>query len=141
MYLSQPKNPIRDVLKAMTGRAAPSFVRGYTCDGLSDAQWDILQSWSVNNCRPFYLTGMGLLDAAQQQVDEAVSNGNIPPPPEKPPASRMKFLLVQLEALISRRTYLLEELHKATTELAHMPMRGTGKLCIPKTATRKEPGP
>lgn len=77
-YLDRPAHPIRDVLKAMTGKAPPKFVKGYSIYSLTDEEWDKLQSWAVNACRPSWLTGIGLLEAAEHQVQEAVSNGNIP---------------------------------------------------------------
>lgn len=78
-YLACPKDPIRLVLKAMTGAVPPTFVRGYNFKGLTDDQTSKLQDWCVNHVRPDWLTGIGLMDAAEEQVREAVDNGNIPP--------------------------------------------------------------
>jgi len=78
-YLSNPKNPIRKVLRAMTGKRPPSYVKGYNFSNLTDKQTDELQDWAVNNVRPFWLTGIGLIEAAEKQVKEAVDNANIPP--------------------------------------------------------------
>lgn len=72
-------DPLRDVLKAMTGHEPPDFVRGYDTQGLSDAQQQALQDWASMHVRPSWLTGIGLLDAAETQVQEAVWNANIPP--------------------------------------------------------------
>ncbi len=77
-YLARPAHPIRDVLVAMTGKTPPVFVKGYSVYNLTDEQWEELQDWAVNTCRPSWLTGIGLLEAAEHQVQEAVSNGNIP---------------------------------------------------------------
>jgi hypothetical protein len=74
-----PKDPIREVLRAMTGVTPPAFVKGYDCKGLTDAQVQELQDWCATHVRPSWLTGIGLMDAAENQVAEAVSNGNIPP--------------------------------------------------------------
>jgi len=74
-----PTDPIRDVLHAMTGENPPTFVKGYGFKGLSDAQMQELQDWCAIHVRPVWLTGIGLMDAAESQVEEAVSNGNIPP--------------------------------------------------------------
>jgi hypothetical protein len=79
LYLDIPKNPIRKVLKAMTGKRPPKFVKGYNFNNLTDMQRDELQGWAVNNVRSFWLTGIGLIEAAEKQVKEAVDNGNIPP--------------------------------------------------------------
>ena len=78
-YLANPKNPIRDVLRAMTGKKPPDYVKGYDFSNLTSAQRDRLQDWAVNNVRPTWLTGIGLIEAAEKQVKEAVDNANIPP--------------------------------------------------------------
>lgn len=75
---ARPKNPIRAVLKAMTGVRPPSFVKGYSFRDLDDKQAEELQNWCAANVRPKWLTGIGLMEAAESQVDEAVVNGNIP---------------------------------------------------------------
>lgn len=77
-YLAKPQNPIRDVLEQMTGVAPPDFVRGYDFSGLTDEQTQQLQNWCSDNVRPRWLTGIGLMEAAESQVAEAVNNGNIP---------------------------------------------------------------
>jgi hypothetical protein len=63
----------------MTGKRPPKFVKNYNFDNLTDMQRDELQDWAVNNVRPFWITGIGLIEAAEKQVKEAVDNGNIPP--------------------------------------------------------------
>jgi len=77
-YLAEPKHPLRDVLEAMTGEQPPAFVKGYSTKGLSDKQLMMLQDWCSTNVKPNWLTGIGLLEAAEQQVQEAVANTNIP---------------------------------------------------------------
>ena len=77
--LAIPKDPIRQVLRAMTGVQPPAFVSGYDFDNLSDTQLQTLQDWAIMSVKPRWLTGIGLLDAAESQVQEAVDNGNIPP--------------------------------------------------------------
>ena len=79
--LSQPEHPIREVLEAMTGQKPPAFVKGYDFKGLTDAQLQELQDWCCIHVKPSWLTGIGLMDAAESQVEEAVSNANIPPEP------------------------------------------------------------
>ena len=68
-----PEHPIREVLQAMTG---------YSFKDLSEEQIMELQDWCASHVRPSWLTGIGLMGAAESQVMEAVSNGNIPE--EKP---------------------------------------------------------
>lgn len=82
-YLAMPKNPIRKVLRAMTGKKPPEFVKGYNYDNLTDMQHQELQDWASTNVRPNWLTGIGLVEAAERQVKEAVDNGNIPPETEQ----------------------------------------------------------
>lgn len=83
-YLASPREPLRDVLRAATGKAPPRFVRGYSTRGLTDEQNDRLQDWAATHARPGWLTGIGLIEAAEAQVAEAVANGNIPPEGEGP---------------------------------------------------------
>jgi hypothetical protein len=78
-YLAMPKNPIRKVLRAMTGKKPPKFVKGYDYSNLTDMQHQELQDWAATNARPTWLTGIGLIEAAEKQVQEAVDNANIPP--------------------------------------------------------------
>lgn len=77
-----PTDPIREVLQVMTGQEPPPFVRGYSFKGLSDEQTQVLQDWCATHVRPSWCTGIGLMDAAENQVAEAVSNANIPPEKE-----------------------------------------------------------
>jgi hypothetical protein len=80
-YQAEPQDPLREVLLAMTGQEPPAFVKGYSTVNLTDAQRDELQDWCSVMAKPFWLTGIGLIDAAEAQIQEAVNNGNIPPPP------------------------------------------------------------
>ena len=66
-FLAAPKHPIREVLRAMTGCAPPRFVRGYSLDRLSDDETGKLQDWAVAHRKPRWLTGIGLLEAAEQR--------------------------------------------------------------------------
>lgn len=82
-YLHEPKNPVRDVLEAMTSAKPPDFVNGYDFSDLSDEELSELQDWCVASVKPWYLTGIGLLEAAEKQVLTAIENGNIPDKPKK----------------------------------------------------------
>lgn len=81
-YLSTPKHPICEILKAMTGKNPPRFLKGYSVYGTTDDEWEKLHTWAVNNCKPCWVTGIAILESAEDQVLEAISNGNIPPEPE-----------------------------------------------------------
>jgi hypothetical protein len=83
-YYPRPKNPLREVLQAMTGSRPPKCARGYSSTELSDEEQEELHKWAVNHVKPAWLTGIGLIDAADAQIAEAVSNGNIPPPEKQP---------------------------------------------------------
>lgn len=67
-------DPLRAVLKAMTGVEPPACVRGYNFDNLTDDQLVSVQDWCVDNVRPSWCTGIGLMDVAERQVKEACGN-------------------------------------------------------------------
>lgn len=73
-------DPIRGALRAITGRTPPKWLKGYSTNFGTDAQRIALQDWVNEKPRPFWSTGIGILDAADTLVDEAVANANIPPP-------------------------------------------------------------
>lgn len=81
---AQPKHPFRDILQAVTGVKPPKFVRGYSTRGYTDAEKDELQSWASDNVKPSWATGIGLIEAAENMVEEAEINGNIPHDPDAP---------------------------------------------------------
>lgn len=81
-YLAEPKDPIREVLQQMLGAEPPDFVRGYSLTQLSDQDYEALQDWVGDHYPIGWETNIGLLDAAEIRVQEAVMNGNIPPPPD-----------------------------------------------------------
>jgi hypothetical protein len=75
-----PVHPLRDVLFAMTRTTPPVFTaHAYSCQDLTEVEKDDLQTWAVMHVQPRWATGIGLIEAAEAQVAEAVSNGNIPP--------------------------------------------------------------
>ncbi len=62
----------------------PTFLRKphiYTLADLTDDEIDQLQSWCVCNATPGWSTGIGIMEAAELIVIEAVANGNIAPKP------------------------------------------------------------
>jgi hypothetical protein len=80
-YQGKPDQPLRDMLRWLTTKEPPKFVRGYTYTKLTDEEHMLLQEWAVNtlDSTPVHWgTGIGIIEAAEKLVYEAVSNGNIP---------------------------------------------------------------
>jgi hypothetical protein len=78
----KPKDPIREVLRRLVGKAPPKFVRGYDYSNLTDKQHEELQSWvldGISDTVLYWSTGIGIIEAAETIVAEAVENANIPP--------------------------------------------------------------
>jgi hypothetical protein len=80
LYTSSP-DPLREALLAICGKEPPDFVRGHGISGLSDQQVSALQDWCSLNARPEWATGLGVLEAAELIVSQAVDNANIAPDP------------------------------------------------------------
>ncbi len=77
----EPAEPLRDALTAITGRESPDFVgNAYSCNDLTDQQTIELQDWCSMNARPEWSTGIGILEAAELLVEEAIANANIARP-------------------------------------------------------------
>ena len=75
--------PLREMLEALTGEAPPDYITTqYSSSELTEYEQDKLQWWCVDYVRPVWATGIGLLEAADKMIEEAVSNGNIPPQTE-----------------------------------------------------------
>lgn len=80
-FQGKPKHPIRDVLTWLCGKRAPDYVQGYDYSNLTDEQHAELQQWvcwNLDKTKIPWSTGIGLIEAAQRIVEEAVGNGNIP---------------------------------------------------------------
>lgn len=75
-----PRNPIRIVLRRIMGKAPPKYVQGYDYSNLTDVQHTRLQEWVGMNLPDsiFWSTAIGVIDAAENIVAEAVGNANIP---------------------------------------------------------------
>jgi hypothetical protein len=72
------KNPLFEALRAITGEKPPEFVRGkFATTDLNDRENDKLQEWCLNNARPHWSTGIGIMEAADTIVIEAIGNCNI----------------------------------------------------------------
>lgn len=92
-YHPEVSAPYRDLIAHMLKRRAPplSMVpRGtYTSDDLTEKQSEDLQWWIVKHLCPlrcpglYWSTGIGLIEAMDTMVEEAISNGNIMPRPAK----------------------------------------------------------
>ena len=128
-YLSTPEHPIREILKAMTGKNPPKFLKGYSVYGTTDDKWDELQTWAVNNCKPYWLTGIALLESAEDQVLEAVSNGNIPPEPETD----------EIEVINRQLTRLARIFDNLSSNLRRLKERKD--VCLTKTSPPKKSKP
>ncbi len=70
-------NPIREALRTLCWAEPPRFVRGYDLDNLSDREKTLLQNWAGEHARPEWATSLGMLDAAELIVRQALENGNI----------------------------------------------------------------
>jgi len=80
-YPYTPANPIRDVLRLLSrGKEPPKYVIGYSTH-VPDGCTLPLQDWAASNAGVGWMTGIGLLDAADLLVASAVGNANIPPEP------------------------------------------------------------
>lgn len=78
----RPKDPIRQVLRRLVGKAPPKFVRGYNYGNLTDVQHAQLQDWvsiNISDTVLYWSTAIGIIEAAENIVGEAVANANIPP--------------------------------------------------------------
>lgn len=72
-------DPIREAFKSLcNGASPPKFVRGYRLK-LTDDQYFELVEWVLANAAMYWTVGSAMIEVAQTLVDEAVSNGNIPP--------------------------------------------------------------
>ena len=83
---AKPQDPIREVLEMIVGKPPPPLIQGYTLRNLTDGQYHALQAWVVNSLsitKLYWSTGIGILEAAENIVAEAVANGNIPPEGDK----------------------------------------------------------
>jgi len=73
-------NPLTDALRAITGVEPPSYTLGaYSAQDLEEDDVMALQDWCSDNARPEWSTGIGIFEAAELMVSEAVDNANIPP--------------------------------------------------------------
>jgi hypothetical protein len=80
-WCGKPTHPIREALLWLCGKQPPKFIQGYDLNELTDSQKEELQDWAiqcVDKTKIHWATGIGMLDAAEAIVEEAVSNGNIP---------------------------------------------------------------
>jgi len=78
-------NPLAVALQVITGEEPPTYTHGvFSSQELSDENVSDLQDWCSFHARPFWSTGIGVLEAAELIVQEAVDNGNIAGKEERP---------------------------------------------------------
>ena len=71
-------NPLGEALHAIVGLDPPVDLTGMvSCNELTDNDHNLLQTWAAWNARPSWSTGIGILDAANVIVREALDNRNI----------------------------------------------------------------
>jgi hypothetical protein len=83
-WTNDAPEPLRDALRVLCGgKAPPPYVTGYDYSNLTDSERDQLQNWvSLNLAAGIYWsTAIGVIEAAEKLVEEAVANANIPPKP------------------------------------------------------------
>lgn len=72
------KNPLYEALLAITGEKPPEFILGkFATTDLNENENMSLQEWCYNNARPNWSTGIGIMEAADTIVVEAIGNCNI----------------------------------------------------------------
>jgi hypothetical protein len=75
------ENPLTEALEAITGEKPPAYTHGaFSCDDLAEKDVTDLQDWCSLHARPHWSTGIGVLEAAELIVREAVDNANIEAP-------------------------------------------------------------
>jgi len=77
--LANPKHPFRDAVSLLCGgETPPEWVVGHSCQDIPEERWHDLSEWMLAHTPLDWSTGIGLVEAAESIVKEAVSNGNIP---------------------------------------------------------------
>lgn len=74
------KDPIRAVLRLLCGgHEPPDFVQGYDYSNLTDLERSELQDWVCCHLDSeiYWSTGIGVIEAAESIVGEALGNANI----------------------------------------------------------------
>ena len=72
------ESPLAEALQAITGKKPPAYTRGaFSSSDLLDENVTDLQDWCSIHACPAWSTGLGVLEAAEAIVQEAVDNGNI----------------------------------------------------------------
>jgi hypothetical protein len=65
---------IRDLIILFTGKEPPFPIHVYELRKLSDAKYEQLQSFLINEAKCQWLTGIGILEAIDMLVYEAIAN-------------------------------------------------------------------
>lgn len=72
------ENPFREALEALVGQEPPAYVVGYSLNDIPPTDRLALQDWCSVHGRPAWVTGIGVIEAAELLVLSAIENGNIP---------------------------------------------------------------
>lgn len=112
------QNPLRDALESITGRRAPFKLvpRGSFSSSDPGVDADGLQSWVIQALPDIvgWSTGVGIIEAADTIVREAVLNGNIAPnPKEKQEASMADTADFELVSYSIALAHLKAEAHSS----------------------------
>lgn len=81
-WQGKPEHPFREVIKILCGgEEPPDYVKGYgeKRDDIDAGLSMDLQGWVREKTPLSWSTGIGIIEAAEKVVEEAVANGNIPP--------------------------------------------------------------
>lgn len=77
-FRTRVSNPLTEALSAITGEVPPAYTHGaFSVADLTEAEMLTLQDWCCIHARPEWATGIGVLEAAELIVREAVDNANI----------------------------------------------------------------
>lgn len=81
-WQGKPEHPFREAIKLLAGGVEPpDYVQGYgeKPEDVEAGKSMDLQGWMREHCPLEWSTGIGLIEAAEHIVKEAVANANIPP--------------------------------------------------------------
>jgi hypothetical protein len=75
----KPVDPLSEAIAAIVGERPPlETVGAYCFNDLSESDQSWLQDWCSDQCKPYWGTGLGVIEAAELIVRLAVENANIP---------------------------------------------------------------
>ena len=75
----RPANPLAEAIESVVGEPPPlETVGAYRFNDLSQADQEWIQDWCGCRARPYWATGLAMIEAAELIVEQAVENANIP---------------------------------------------------------------